>query len=255
MRITTHGGLSILNAIPLGLGSTCAISLNVAVEASHGRMETPSRLVETILDHFRNETGKDFSLQISSEIPEGGGLKSSSAVATGAIAAISELEGIDVDVPLLAARLSLQSGLSATGALDDATAAFYGGVSVCDNTRMKIVKRDKFPEGITFVVLPRGPREGFDPEVLRRHWPSFKAISGMVIMGDYIGAMAKNGLTVSEVLGYETAVLLRAIELGAKASGVTGNGPSLFAAVKEGDEGPIMDLFSSLGKPIIARAV
>lgn len=255
MRVTAYGGISVLNAIPLGLGSTCAIDLTVEVEAFPGGGERSSRLVETILDYFRKETGKDFHVRIHSDIPVSGGLKSSSAVATAAISSLSELTGHKVDVPVLAAKLSIEAGVSVTGALDDATAAFYGCLSVCDNTNMKIIRRARFPSGYVFVVLPRGHRRDFDPEKLQRAWPSFKAISGMVMMGDYLGAMAKNGLTVSEILGYETDVLLEALKLGAKASGVTGNGPSLFAVVKEGDETPLVDLFSAMGKPIIARAV
>lgn len=253
MRVTAYAGLSVLNAIPLGLGSTCAIDLTVEVEAFRGRGSPSSELVETILSHFRRETGEEFHLEISSQIPVGGGLKSSSAVATAAISSLADLAGIRVDVPLLAARLSIDAGVSVTGALDDATAAHYGCLSVCDNRNMKILRRTSFPSGYVFVVLPRGPRENFDPGRLQRAWPNFKAISGMVMMGDYLGAMAKNGLTVSEVLGYETDVLLEALKLGARASGVTGNGPSLFAVVKEGGEKPLLELFSSLGKPILAR--
>lgn len=251
----THGGLSILNAIPLGLGSTCAIDMSVEVEAVRGKGKHSSELVETIIEYFRKETGEEFHLNIESQIPSGGGLKSSSAVATAAIAAIADISGLRVDVPVLAAKLSIEAGVSVTGALDDAAAAYHGGISVCDNSKMKILRRARFPEGYVFVVLPRGPRRSFDPDILRRSWPSFKSISGMVMMGDYLGAMAKNGLTVSEILGYETDVLLEAVKLGAKASGVTGNGPSLFAVAKEGQEGPIMELFRSLGNPVIARAV
>lgn len=253
MRVTSYGGLSVLNAIPLGLGSTCAIDLTAEVEAFPGKGARSSRLVETILDYFRKETGQEFHLEINSEIPVGGGLKSSSAVATAAIASLSELTGVRVDVPVLAAKLSIEAGVSVTGALDDATAAFYGGLSVCDNRNMKIIRKTRFPSGYVFVVLPRGQRQGFDPKKLQLAWPNFKAISGMVMMGRYLDAMAKNGLTVSEILGYETDILLEAVKLGARASGVTGNGPSLFAVSKEGHEQPLLDLFSSLGKPVIAR--
>ncbi len=253
--MTSHGGVSILNAIPLGLGSACAVDLKVESTAGYGSREPGSRLTRTILKYFQEKCGSELHLEIKSQIPEGGGLKSSSAVAVSAISALSQLTGIKVDVPVLAARLSLESGVSFTGALDDATAAYYGGVSVCDNTNMKILRKAKLPENIIFVILPRGPRKDFDPMVLRRSWPSFKNISGMVMMGKYLEAMAKNGLTVSELLGYETNMLLRAVELGARASGVSGNGPSLFAAVDNGNEGPVLDLFSKAGKPIVVKAV
>lgn len=255
VSVTTHGGVSVLNAIPLGLGSTCAVDLEVEATASYGAKEPGSVLVNRILEYFEERSGNEFSLQIKSEIPSGGGLKSSSAVAAASISALSKLTGIEIDVPVLAAELSIEAGVSVTGALDDAAAAFFGGVSVCDNAKMKVIRRGKIPEGISFVILPRGPRKELDPDILRRNWPSFKHITGLVMQGNYMEAMARNGLTVSEVLGYETDLLLKAVELGAVASGVTGNGPSLFAAVKNGEESGIVALFSDLGKPIIAKAV
>lgn len=253
--MTSYGGVSILNAIPLGLGSTCAVDLKVVSTAGYGYREPGSVLTKTILKYFQEKSGSELHLEIESQIPESGGLKSSSAVAASSISALSQLTGVKVDVPVLSAKLSLEAGVSVTGALDDATAAFYGGVSVCDNTNMKIIRRAKLPGDLVFVIVPRGPRKDFDPVVLRKSWPNFKHISGLVMMGNYIEAMAKNGLTVSEILGYETEILLKAIELGAKASGVTGNGPSLFAAVNSGEEKPIVELFSSLGNTVVAKVV
>lgn len=255
MPVITHGGVSILNAIPLGLGSSCAVDLSVEVEASFGRQEPGSALVDTITGYFSKRSGRDVSVKVRSDLPRGGGLKSSSAVAAGAVSALAAITGLEVDVPVLAAKLSIEAGVSVTGALDDVAASLYGGISVCDNTKMKILKRDPFPEGYRFVLLPRGPRRNFDPDLLRRRWPAFKSISTLLYSGNYIEAMSRNGLSVSQALGYETDILLRAVELGAKASGVSGNGPSLFALVKEGDEGPIMDLFSPMGTPIIRRPI
>ncbi|MCL4335599.1 MAG: shikimate kinase [Candidatus Thermoplasmatota archaeon] len=255
MLIKTHGGLSILNALPTGLGSTCAIDLEVAAEVRFGTGGASSELLDAIRSHFRRETGKDFMIEIKTGIPSGGGLKSSSAVATAVIAGMSKLTGLEVDIPVLAAKLSLQSGLSVTGALDDAAAAYYGGVSVSDNRKMRLIKMDKFPEGIVFVVIPRSGRSAFDPESLMRHWPIFKKIANSVLGGNYIEAMGLNGLAVSEIFGYETAIVRKALELGALASGASGNGPSIFAAVKEGEEGPVLDLYNSVGEAIIAKVV
>ncbi|MCY0883556.1 MAG: shikimate kinase, partial [Acidianus infernus] len=42
---------------------------------------------------------------------------------------------------------------------------------------------------------------------------------------------------------------------GALASGISGNGPSIFAVTKEGEEGPIIDEFNLYGKVILTKAV
>lgn len=253
MQVTTYGGVSILNAIPLGLGSSCAVDMKVEVEASFGPHNPGSALVDTITGYFTARSGRETTVRVRSNLPQGGGLKSSSAVAAGAVSALSSLTGIEVDIPVLAAQLSIEAGVSVTGALDDVTASLYGGIAVCDNNKMKILRKLPFPDGYIFVILPRGPRKDFDPDLLRGRWPAFKSISSLLYDGKYIEAMARNGLTVSQALGYETDLLLTAVKLGAKASGVSGNGPSLFALVKEGDEGPIMDLFAPLGTPVARR--
>ena len=255
MPVVTHGGVSILNAIPLGLGSSCAVDINVEVDASFGKQQPGSALLDTITKFFGERSGREVSVIVKSDLPQGGGLKSSSAVAAGAVSALSSLTGLDVDIPVLAAKLSIEAGVSITGALDDVAASLYGGISICDNTNMRILRKIPFPEGYVFVLLPRGPRREFNPELLRKRWPAFKSISNLLHSGNYIEAMSRNGLTVSQALGYETDVLLKAMELGARASGVSGNGPSLFALVKEGDEGPAMELFSKLGTPIVRRPV
>ncbi len=253
MSVITHGGISILNGIPLGLGSSCAVDMKVEVEASFGKQDPGSALLDTVTGFFSSRSGRDVSVKVKSDLPQSGGLKSSSAVAAGAVSALSSLTGIEVDIPVLAAQLSIEAGVSVTGALDDVAASLYGGISVCDNHKMKILKKIPFPEGYSFVILPRGFRTNFNPELLRRSWPSFKNIASLLHTGNFFKAMAHNGLTVSQVLGYETDVLLKAVDMGAKAAGVSGNGPSLFALVKEGDEGPLMDLFSTLGTPVTRR--
>jgi shikimate kinase len=56
-------------------------------------------------------------------------------------------------------------------------------------------------------------------------------------------------------MGYEEEILERAERLGALASGVSGNGPSLFAITKEGDEGPIVEEFSKHGEVRVVELV
>jgi len=53
---------------------------------------------------------------------------------------------------------------------------------------------------------------------------------------------------------YEEEILERAERLGALTSGVSGNGPSLFAITKEGNEGPIVEEFSKHGEVLGALA-
>jgi len=67
--------------------------------------------------------------------------------------------------------------------------------------------------------------------------------------------MRLNGVAVAEILGYDTTPIEESLRKGALAAGISGNGPSLFAACKEGEEGPLMDYLSSLGRVLRTEAV
>ncbi|MEM4139410.1 MAG: shikimate kinase, partial [Sulfolobaceae archaeon] len=83
----------------------------------------------------------------------------------------------------------------------------------------------------------------------------FEEIFNIAYSGDIIKAARLNGIAVAEILGYDTSIIKEALSAGALAAGITGNGPSIFAIVKEGEEGKIYDIFNREGNVIITRAV
>lgn len=249
------GGVSIVNAIPAWYGSSMAINLKVNVDIEEGHSTFQSSLVRTILDYFKAMYHiPELKISIWSEIPQTSGLKSSSAVSTALIAAISEKFGIEVDVPKLSAILSIKSGVSITGAYDDATAAYYGGVSFTYNKEFKLLKMENFPKDISILILAIGNRPSIDLKILKKYNLLFEEIF-RIALTDIITAMKLNGLAIAEILGYDKRPIISALKSGAIASGISGNGPSIFALCKEGDEGPIYENLSKYGKVIITRAV
>jgi shikimate kinase len=263
-RATMHGAISIVNAIATGNGSSLGISLRVTaeVELARGRGvrfltgKNDDRLVNNII---RNTLPKEMIesnliiIKVKSEIPIGFGLKSSSAVsnavalACNALAKEEEEEEVDDYAVLDAAvRASLDAKVSITGAYDDATACYFGGFTVTDNYSRRLIRRQEAPENLYAIIfLPRDtpPRE--DVRRLSNLSDLFSDAFKLAEAGEYWKAMKLNGVLASAALGSTYLPVMAAIERGALAAGVSGNGPSI-AAVAYEDE--VEDIKSALSK-------
>lgn len=264
-RATMHGAVSIVNAIATGNGSSLGISLRVNAEVElargHGVRfltgKNDDRLVNNII---RNTLPKEMiesnliTIKVKSEIPLGFGLKSSSAVSNAVALACSGLakeeeeeeEVDDYAVLDAAVRASLDAKVSITGAYDDATACYFGGFTVTDNYSRRLIRREEAPENLYAIIfLPRNaPRRG-DVRRLSNLSDLFTDAFRLAEAGEYWKAMKLNGVLASAALGSTYLPVMAAIERGALAAGVSGNGPSI-AAVAYEDE--VEDIKSALSK-------
>lgn len=263
-RATMHGAVSIVNAIATGNGSSLGISLRVNAEVElargHGVRfltgKNDDRLVNNII---RNTLPKEMiesnliTIKVKSEIPLGFGLKSSSAVSNAVALACSGLakeeeeeEVDDYAVLDAAVRASLDAKVSITGAYDDATACYFGGFTVTDNYSRRLIRREEAPENLYAIIfLPRNaPRRG-DVHRLSNLSDLFTDAFRLAEAGEYWKAMKLNGVLASAALGSTYLPVMAAIERGALAAGVSGNGPSI-AAVAYEDE--VEDIKSALSK-------
>jgi shikimate kinase len=260
-RATMHGAVSIVNAIATGNGSSLGISLRVTAEVElargHGVRfltgKNDDRLVNNII---RNTLPKEMIesnliiIKVKSEIPIGFGLKSSSAVSNVVALACSELakeeEVDDYAVLDAAVRASLDAKVSITGAYDDATACYFGGFTVTDNYSRRLIRREEAPENLYAIIfLPRNtPRRG-DVHRLNNLSDLFTDAFRLAEAGEYWKAMKLNGVLASAALGSTYLPVMAAIERGALAAGLSGNGPSI-AAVAYEDE--VEDIKSALSK-------
>ncbi len=263
-RATMHGAVSIVNAIATGNGSSLGISLRVTAEVElargHGVRfltgKNDDRLVNNII---RNTMPKEMIegnliiIKVKSEIPIGFGLKSSSAVSNAVALACSGLakeeeeeEVDDYAVLDAAVRASLDAKVSITGAYDDATACYFGGFTVTDNYSRRLIRREEAPENLYAIIfLPRKtPRRG-DVRRLSNLSDLFTDAFKLAEAGEYWKAMKLNGVLASAALGSTYLPVMAAIERGALAAGVSGNGPSI-AAVAYEDE--VEDIKSALSK-------
>lgn len=267
-----HGAATIVNAIATGKGAAFGIDLFTEAEVElfpseeiRVEMETlrdpgeedPSlavRCVRNVLNCFADEEGLGGVVKTRSDIPISRGLKSSSAAANAIVKAT--LDALDVEYDLVEAmkigtRSAVESGVSVTGAFDDATASMLGGVVLTDNETEEIIKRDRLPADWRAVI----------------HTPEFKirknslslekirSVRGMVEIafdlaerGEYGRAMTLNGLAYSAALGLSPALSISALQLGAVGAGLSGTGPATAILVEEERVDTLVD---HIGKDLI----
>ena len=263
-----HGAVSIVNAIATGNGSSLGISLTVTAEAELGRGhgvrfltgKNDDRLVNNII---RNTMPKEMiegnliTIRVKSEIPIGFGLKSSSAVSNAVALACTRLakEAVDDYAVLDAAvRASLDAKVSITGAYDDATACYFGGFTVTDNYARMLLRREEAPENLHAIIfLPRATPRG-DVRKLSVLSDLFTDAFRLAEAGEYWKAMKLNGVLASAALSSRYQPIMAAIEKGALAAGVSGNGPSVAAVAYEDDLEEIKSALSKFeGKVIVSK--
>lgn len=246
-QATMHGAVSIVNAIGAGKGSALGISLQtvaeVAVEFGMGHSirflsgKTSDLLINAIVrkilpPRLLNEGA--VTVRVTSEIPIGFGLKSSSAVSNAVALACSRLASDQTDDSAVldaAVSASLEAKVSITGAYDDACACYYGGIVMTDNSKRELIHHSDGPDDLYAVILlPRKVRRG-EVAKLKVFSDLFEVASDLAIGGEYWKAMRLNGTLVSAALSTDYSPTLRALEAGALSASVSGNGPSTAAIV------------------------
>jgi shikimate kinase len=264
-----HGAVSIVNAIATGNGSALGISLEVTaeVEVSKGKGvkfqtgKNDDRLVNSIV---KNTIPQDIleknqiTIKVKSEIPIGYGLKSSSAVSNAIALACSRVaqEKVD-DLAVLdaAVRSSLDAKVTITGAYDDATACYFGGFVVTDNYNRRLIKREQAPDNLHAVIfLPRGTLRGAVNK-LSDLSDLFTDAYQLAEAGEYWKAMKLNGVLASAALGSSYRPVLAALEQGALAAGISGNGPSIAAVAYDDEIEDIKNAFSKFNGRVLVSKV
>lgn len=251
-RGVSHGAATIVNAIAHGKGAAFGIDLStsaevhlhqgVGLEVELQDNEDPSlaaRCVENVLTKFAPDRELGARVRTESSIPVSRGLKSSSAAANAVVLATLDALSIEIE-PLDAIRIgtrsSVETGVSITGAFDDATACLLGGVVVTDNSSEEILRRDRLPEDIRVLVnVPdRKIRKRSLPlDRIRSMGPIARTAFDLAMDGDYFWAMTMNGICYSAVLDLDQELAMQAMQKGALSAGLSGTGPATVILVRE----------------------
>ena len=271
VKATIHGAVSLVSAIANKKGATVGISLKVEaiVETSEGKGITiqsenkslSSRLINKTIEKI--VTKKDLeknkiTVTLTSEIPTGYGLKSSSAISSAvalACAKIFKPKLTDHQILLSGVEASIESKVSITGAYDDACSCYYGGFNVTDNGKRKRIQFEKAPTNLIAVIfIPKNRKRG-NLKKLKILSPIFNNAWELAKEKRYWESMIINGLATSTILNSDPKIIVDLIEKGALGASVSGNGPSIAAIVKKENESNIKKIFGALEGNIIVSKI
>lgn len=254
INVRSPGSATIINAISTGCGSAFGIQLyvNAKVHLKAGNkirctsdQDVDTTLMEicakNVLDKYPITTG--VKIHTESNLPVASGLSSSSAVSNAVTMALNtalvEEYGIsspekrldEKDLLNLAVDSSLEAGVTITGAYDDASASFYGGISVTNNFQREIIQKEKWNGQNILIYMPdkKSPTAEADVARMKLLAPWVKLAFREVLKGNIHHALTLNGLLYCSALHFNPDIALDALEAGAIAAGLSGTGPSFVA--------------------------
>lgn len=273
VKVRSPASATVINAISIGRGSAFGIALYVTVdvnildETTHEDIKIISKSLDnpnmdmSLMDLCVRMTydklckNSNFNLknivvsvETTSDIPPGSGLSSSSASSNGVVYAAlltflervglsrDDVEFSDEDIVNLAIDASLEIGVTATGAYDDASSSFYGGWKITDNYERKILHDFTINYDKVLIYIPNKSlyTAQSDVKAMKTLAPFVEMAFNNAINKNIEEALTLNGLLYSAALGIDTQIAIDALKLGAKAAGLSGTG-SAFTILLEDD--------------------
>lgn len=271
MRTKGHGKASgagtIINAIATYKGSAFGIELWTHAEVELGNdfrgitgeieltgdESSDTRLIERCVELVLNRFDLPLRAHVKtrSDIPLGSGLKSSSAAANAAV--VATLDAIDEELNALDAirigvEAALDTGVSITGAFDDACASLLGGVVITDNKKRELIKRvEKNSEVSIFVPHEKAFSADTDVKRSRLIAPWVNIAYDLALQERFEDAMTLNGFLYCAALGFDPAPMLKALECGVTGVSLSGTGPSFVALVDTEKAGTLREVWNEQG--------
>ena len=215
-------------------------------------VDIDTRLIERCLELVL----KKFNLPLCgyvytrSEIPVGSGLKSSSAAANATVVAALDAIGADMDA-LDAIRIgvnaALDTGVSITGAFDDACASLLGGVVITDNMKKELIMRVEKDSGV-LIFVPEAKAFTADTDVQRSRLvaPWVDIAYELALAAKFEDAMTLNGFLYCAALNFSPEPMLKALECNVRGVSLSGTGPSFVALVDRTAETELYRAWSEL---------
>ena len=273
-RAIVHGAVSIVNAIPTGLGGALGVDLKTIVEAQlHNTNKREleievevedekiedTTLIEKTVDKLLNIVGNEkacIHLDIYSNIPVARGLKSSSAVSDAVVLAVSKLLGIRLnymEAVNLAVDACIEAGVTLTGAFDDAVTCMIGGVNITDNYKREILAHWDVEEDLSIIISI--PEEKIytgelDIDIFKNvRTLSNRAVS-LALNGLIWDAMIINGIIIASAMNIDYRPMMEVLKKNVLSCGVSGKGPAIVAVTRPDYENEIEREFKKYGKTL-----
>lgn len=248
--VKSPGSATVINAIATGYGSAFGIGRYVTAEVKlksskiicKSDQDVDTSLMEIcvkkVLQKFEIETG--VSVRTFSDLPVASGLSSSSATSNAVVMAtilalsneyFPENKIADYEILNLAIDASLEAGVTITGAFDDASASFFGGLTITNNLKRKILKSQNMEKQNILIYMPDKKSITAQSDVGRMKLlsPYVELAFHEALKGNIYKALTLNGLLYCAALGYNPDIALDALNAGAMGAGLSGTGPSFVA--------------------------
>lgn len=246
-----HGAATIVNAIALGKGAAFGVDLwtkaEVKLTDEPGVFKTEitsdpkestfliEKTVAKVLQRFSLDKSFGANIKTWSNIPIAKGLKSSSVAANAAaLATTAALDKMlpDLDIVNLGVDGAFDAKVTVTGAFDDASASFFGGIVITDNFNRQIVKQMQFTNDLV-VLFHVPPEKAYTADSNVKRLQTIKPLVEVAykeaLKGKVWNALTLNGLIYSSASGYNPAIALDALAAGAVAAGLCGKGTAVTA--------------------------
>lgn len=273
--VRSPGSATIVNAIATGYGSAFGINLDIIVKgkltSSKIRCSTDINADTTLMElcakevinYYGVKTG--VKINVESILPQGSGLSSSSALSNGVVSLIANLISEEFDLrPLtddeiinLAVDGSLKAKVTITGAYDDATASYFGGITVTNNIKREIIFKDGIEEYNILIYMPDTISLTEDSNVgkMRLLSPLVDVAFDLACEKEYFKALTLNGLLYSTSLGFDTNIVMDTLANGALASGLSGTGSSIVTITDIQHKDDILDILNTYPGKVIETQV
>ncbi len=145
--------------------------------------------------------------------------------------------------------------VTATGALDDASASFLGGYTVTDNLKRELVYHGGMEELDVVIFVPDGKSYSGDirKEQVKAFAKEVDLIWGQARAERVYSAITLNGMIHCVCFNYPMEPAVKALEAGALCAGLSGTGPSVVALTRE-DPKAIKDAWNDFeGSVLLAK--
>ncbi|MDR0791184.1 MAG: hypothetical protein LBE47_01435, partial [Methanomassiliicoccaceae archaeon] len=177
----SFGAITVVNAIPCGIGAAVGIDLVTCAGFTVGGTERTVRIINdpcedpTMARICVSDTFKRFNvdepdgwdLSVDSQIPVSRGLKSSSSACNAIISSVADhivreyggngfgtgKEGM-LEMIRFGVGCAIKAGVTVTGAFDDACACHLGGLVITENTNNALLRHDDTEGNDVLLLIP-----------------------------------------------------------------------------------------------------
>lgn len=251
VKTEVGSAITILNAIYADFGSAIGIDIPITVELREFDSfsittypENSHNLIKACLEVVGNESNipmENIEISTYSPLPSQRGLKTSSAISCALIDALSNFYDLQYsiqDVILLASTASIRSGVSITGAYDDAYASYCGGMVITETqTKVPVHHIDiNLPEQI-LLLIPESTLSKNDIDVSQYYMSDElqRTVINNIMDRNIYDAIKINTEFYAPKLLHNHHDISEISKFPCELIGLNGAGPSLFALCSNND--------------------